>query len=128
MKIRGIHSEPFGGQAGGRQIQLEKNGFTIIRIHGNPLKKDVIEMAVESLKNSHHPAIYPVNLVVEFLKLLTSENDVVLDPFMGSGSTAVACKLLKRSYIGFDLNEDYCITARQRLEDMTLPSPQLFYK
>jgi site-specific DNA-methyltransferase (adenine-specific) len=126
MKIQGIHSEPFGGQAGGRQIQLEKNGFTIIRIHGNPLKKDVIEMAVESLKNSQHPAIYPVNLVVEFLKLLTNEDDVVLDPFMGSGSTAVACKLLKRNYIGFDLNEDYCITARKRLEDITLPSPQLF--
>jgi site-specific DNA-methyltransferase (adenine-specific) len=123
MKIRGIHSEPFGGQAGGRQIQLTKNGFTIIRIHGNPLKKDVIEMPVESVKGNTHPAMYPVKLVVEFLNLLTRENDVVLDPFMGSGSTAVACKLTGRHYIGFDLNPDYCRFAEERLQNTVhLPS------
>ncbi|MFH1421369.1 MAG: site-specific DNA-methyltransferase, partial [Planctomycetota bacterium] len=55
MKIRGIHSEPFGGQNGGRKIQLDKNGFTIIRIYGNPLKKDAIITPVESLKNCPHP-------------------------------------------------------------------------
>ena len=120
MKIRGIHSEPFGGQAGGRQIQLTKNGFTIIRIHGNPLKKDVIEMPVESVKGSNHPAMYPVKLVGEFVKLLTQENDIVLDPFMGSGSTAVACKLHNRQYIGFELNPDYCQFAHQRLEAVSI--------
>lgn len=117
MKIRGIHSEPFGGQAGGRQIQLNNNGFTIIRIHGNPLKKDVIEMPVESLKGRNHPAMYPVNLVIEFLRLLTREGDIVLDPFMGSGSTAVACKLTGRHYIGYELNPDYCREAAQRIHD-----------
>ncbi len=117
LKIRGIHSEPFGGQAGGRQIQLEKNGFTVIRLHGNPLKRDVIEMAVESLKGRNHPAMYPVDLVVEFLKLLTREGDVVLDPFMGSGSTAVACQRMNRHYIGFELNADYCVFAEARLAE-----------
>jgi site-specific DNA-methyltransferase (adenine-specific) len=124
MKIRGLHSEPFGGQAGGRQIQLEKQGFTIIRIYGNPMKKDVIEMAVESLKNSNHPAIYPVKLVMEFLHLLTTPEAIVLDPFMGSGSTAVACKLLKSNYIGFDLNPEYCKTAEERLKSI-LPHTSL---
>jgi site-specific DNA-methyltransferase (adenine-specific) len=122
MKIRGIHSEPFGGQAGGRQIQLTKNGFTIIRIYGNPLKRDVIEMPVESVKGSNHPAMYPVNLVSEFLQLLTRENDIVLDPFMGSGSTAIACKQTGRYYIGFDLNPDYCRFAEERL---TIPLPYI---
>lgn len=125
MKIRGLHSEPFGGQAGGRQIQLENNGFTIIRIHGNPLKKDVIEAAVESLKQSNHPAIYPVRLVSEFLHLLTRPEDIVLDPFMGSGTTAVACKLLNRHYIGFELNDAYCRTAIERIENQQLPTPLL---
>jgi site-specific DNA-methyltransferase (adenine-specific) len=118
MKIRGIHAEPFGGQAGGRQIQLEKNGFTIIRIHGNPMKRDVIEMPVESLKGSGHPAIYPVQLVKEFLMLLTRPGDVVLDPFMGSGSTAVACKLHGRDYIGFDLNPNYVTFAVERVQNI----------
>lgn len=126
MKIRGIHSEPFGGQAGGRQIQLEKYGFTIIRIHGNPIKRDWVEMAVESVKSSGHPAMYPAKLVVEFLHLLTRPGDVVLDPFMGAGSTALACKLVDRRYIGFDLNPDYCRFAQERLAEADSLQPMLF--
>jgi site-specific DNA-methyltransferase (adenine-specific) len=115
MKIRGIHSEPFGGQDGGRKIQLDKNGFTIIRIYGNPLKKDVITTPVESLKNCPHPAIYPVKIVDEFVKLLTQKGDVVLDPFVGSGSTAVSAFQNERVYIGFDISEEYCLYAQKRL-------------
>ena len=118
MKIRGIHSEPFGGQEGGRKIQLDKNGFTIIRIYGNPLKKDVIAMPVESLKNCPHPAIYPVKIVEEFTKLLTQKGDVVLDPFVGSGSTAVAAFQNDRTYIGFDISEEYCLYAQKRLSSV----------
>jgi site-specific DNA-methyltransferase (adenine-specific) len=126
MKIRGIHAEPFGGQAGGRQIQLEKNGFTIIRILGNPIKRDVIQMPVESLKNSNHPAIYPAKLVMELVHLLTREGDIVLDPFMGAGSTGVACKLTQRHYIGIDLNPDYCTFAQERIDNTPLSDPRLF--
>lgn len=118
MKIRGIHSEPFGGQEGGRKIQLDKNGFTIIRIYGNPLKKDVIMTPVESLKNCPHPAIYPVKIVEEFIKLLTQKGDIVLDPFVGSGSTAVAAFQNERVYIGFDISEEYCNYARKRLSSV----------
>lgn len=116
MKIRGIHSEPFGGQEGGRKIQLDKNGFTVIRIYGNPLKKDVITTPVESLKNCPHPAIYPVKIVEEFVKLLTQKGDVVLDPFVGSGSTAVAAFQNERVYIGFDISEEYCQYAKKRIQ------------
>ncbi len=115
MKIKGIHSEPFGGQEGGRKIQLDKNGFTIIRIYGNPLKRDVINAPVESLKSCPHPAIYPVKIIEEFLKLLTEEGDVVMDPFIGSGSTAVAASLNERVYIGFDISMEYCSYAQKRL-------------
>jgi len=118
MKIRGIHSEPFGGQEGGRKIQLDKNGFTIIRIYGNPLKRDVITTPVESLKNCPHPAIYPVKIVEEFIKLLTQKGDVVLDPFVGSGSTAVAAFQNERVYIGFDISEEYCLYAQKRLSSV----------
>ncbi len=43
VKIKGIHAEPYGGQNGGRKIHLERDGFTIIKIHGNSIKRDVIE-------------------------------------------------------------------------------------
>jgi len=116
MKIKGIHAEPFGGQEGGRKIQLEKQGFTIIKIKGNVLKKDVIECPVETLKGVKHPAIYPEFIIRQFLLLLTKENDVVLDPFMGSGTTAVACIKLSRNYIGFEINKRYCEYAEERIK------------
>lgn len=117
MKIRGIHAAAFGGQDGGRKMQIERNGFTIIKLHGNPLKKDVINTPVESLKDCVHPAIYPVQIVEEFLNLLTKPNDIVLDPFIGSGSTAVAAIRKQRNFIGFEINPDYCELARKRVRE-----------
>ena len=115
MKIRGIHSEAFGGQEGGRKTQMDKQGFTIIRLLGQKMKRDVIETPVETVKGCKHPAIYPVEIVEEFLHLLTYDDALVLDPFMGSGSTAVACKRHNRRFIGFDVNPEYCDYARERI-------------
>jgi len=122
MKIRGIHAPAFGGQEGGRKIQLEKQGFTIIRIHGNAVKRDVIEYHVETLKGCPHPAVYPEFIVQELIKLLTRPNDIVLDPFAGSGTTCVAAKKLGRHYIGIDINPEYCKYAEGRVRDV---SPEL---
>ena len=126
MKIRGIHAEPFGGQIGGRTLQLKNKGFTIIRMHGNRLKRDVIETSVAAIKGNKHPAIYPVEVVEEFLHLLTPTGAFVLDPFMGSGSTAVACKKLGRHYIGYDINAEYCEDARRRVSETPDASLRLF--
>ena len=126
MKIRGIHAEPFGGQMGGRTLQLKNKGFTIIRMHGNKLKRDVIETSVAAVKGNKHPAIYPVEVVEEFLHLLTPPGSLVLDPFIGSGSTAVACKKLGRYYIGYDINTEYCEYARQRVSDTQSEDLRLF--
>ncbi|GIX06425.1 MAG: methyltransferase [Candidatus Poribacteria bacterium] len=118
MKIRGIHAEPFGGQSGGRQYHLERNGFTIIRIHGRPIKRDVIETPVETLPGTGHPAVYPVRVVEEFLRLLTRPGDLVLDPFVGSGTTAVACRRTGRHFIGIDLSSEFLEIARRRLQEV----------
>ncbi len=127
MKIRGIHAEAFGGQEGGRKIQIKKKGFTLIRLRGNKLKRDVLEHSVESIKGIKHPAIYPVKIVEEFLYLLTRPGDVVLDPFIGSGSTAVACKQLGRHFIGYDINPEYCKYAQNRVETMTNEDTSLLF-
>ena len=52
-----------------------------------------------------------------FINLLSNENDTILDPFMGSGTTGVACKKLKRNFIGYDLNKEYCEIALKRLNN-----------
>jgi len=118
MKIHGIHAPAFGGQEGGRKTQMEKNGFTIIRILGNSIKRDVIECPVETIKGGKHPAIYPEFIIQELILLLTRPNDIVLDPFVGSGTTAVAAERLGRNFIGIDINPEYCEYSRQRLLEL----------
>jgi len=63
----------------------------------------------------NHPTPKPKTFIKELLMMFSEENDVVLDPFIGSGSTAVACKQLKRNYIGFEINPEYCKLAVNRL-------------
>ena len=62
-----------------------------------------------------HVAVYPVELVKYFIKGATKEGDVVLDPFMGTGTTGVAAKSLGRNWIGFDLQEEYINIAKLRI-------------
>ena len=62
-----------------------------------------------------HPTIKPIELVKRHIAHATQENDIVLDPFMGSGTTAVACKELNRRFIGYEINEEYHKIATDRL-------------
>ena len=125
MKIRGIHKLAYGGQAGGRNNQINNNGFTIIKITGNKLKKDIIESPVENTKDINHTAVYPLYIIQELIKLLTDEGDIVLDPFNGSGTTCVAAKILHRSYIGIEINPEYVKLAEKRLSE-TIIKQELF--
>jgi site-specific DNA-methyltransferase (adenine-specific) len=76
---------------------------------------DVWELAPESATRVGHPAPFPVELPQRFIELYTYEGDVVLDPFMGSGSTAVAAVRTARRYLGYDTDAAYVEAARRRL-------------
>jgi DNA modification methylase len=125
MKIRGIHKEAYGGMEGGRNNQIRFNGFTIIKILGNRLKKDLIESPVEMTKDNRHPAVYPLYIVQELIKLLSKEGDIILDPFCGSGTTCLAAKNLKRRYLGIEINPDYVALSEERLSKTVL-SQEIF--
>ncbi len=81
------------------------------------LTLDVWQMPTESAKRVGHPAPFPVELPEQLIRLYTYEHDLVLDPFLGSGSTAVAAARLGRRYIGYDLDPKYVAIARQRVAD-----------
>ena len=66
-----------------------------------------------------HPAIFPEALAQDHILSWSNEGDTVLDPFMGSGTTAKMAKLNNRNYIGFELSEEYCKIAEQRIENAT---------
>ena len=82
---------------------------------------NVLHMATE-VGNKGHSATFPVGLPDWFIRLFTKEGDIVLDPFMGSGTTGVASKQLGRIYVGIDKEAEYCAKAVQRIADTTWKS------
>lgn len=76
---------------------------------------NVLHLATEC-GNKSHSAAYPVGLPGWFIKLFTQAGDVVLDPFMGSGTTAVACMELDRKYIGVEIDPQYIQIAAERIK------------
>lgn len=65
-----------------------------------------------------HPAAFPDKIPFDFIRVFTREGDVVLDPMVGSGSTAIAAHLLGRRYVGIDISREYCRLARERIAGM----------
>jgi len=76
---------------------------------------DTWQMPPESARRVGHPAPFPVELPRRLIELFTYRDDVVLDPFMGAGSTAVAALLSQRRFVGFDAEADYLDLAEQRV-------------
>ena len=76
---------------------------------------DVWEIPSERATRVGHPAPFPVTLPARLIELYTYRNDLVLDPFIGSGTTAVAAMQTGRHYVGFDTEADYINLARQRI-------------
>jgi site-specific DNA-methyltransferase (adenine-specific) len=96
----------------GKQSDLTKDEFL-------RLSKNLWTMAPENRKL--HPAPFPLELPLRVIKFYCFPEDVVLDPFVGSGTTLLACKLLNRKGIGVDYNPDYLKIAKERIAQQTLP-------
>ena len=77
-------------------------------------------------KERIHPTQKPLELIIKLIELTTKKGSIVLDPFMGSGTTAVACKTLRRHYIGFEISEKYCELARKRIDRVQMPIETFF--
>ena len=67
-------------------------------------------------KGSFHPASFPEQLAKDHIISWSNENDLVLDPFMGSGTTGKMCKLLNRNFIGIEISKEYLELAKERIE------------
>ncbi|MCD4826989.1 MAG: site-specific DNA-methyltransferase [Acholeplasmataceae bacterium] len=91
---------------------------------GNPLGKNPSDVwSIPNVKANHiekteHPCQFPVVVPQRLIKALTYPGDVVLDPFNGSGSTAVAALLEHRKYIGAEINKKYCDITKSRIQDV----------
>lgn len=83
------------------------------------LTKSVWDFPTESAKKIGHPAPFPVELPRRLIELYTFEGEVVLDPFMGSGQTAIAAMQTNRRYVGYEIDENYIDLAHRRIEAET---------
>ena len=75
----------------------------------------VWEIAPESAKRIGHPAPFPLELAARVIRLYSYVGDVVLDPFAGSGTTCIAAVNSQRHYVGFEITQEYCALAEQRI-------------
>jgi site-specific DNA-methyltransferase (adenine-specific) len=79
---------------------------------------NVWSVNVQSTTNGH-PAVFPLDLAKDHIITWSNEGDTVLDCFMGSGTTAVACVKNNRNYIGFEISKEYCEIAESRIKEAT---------
>jgi len=68
-------------------------------------------------KKYSHPTTKPLGLMKDLIYFYSNENDLILDPFLGSGTTAIACEKLNRRWIGIEISKEYCEIAKQRIEE-----------
>lgn len=76
--------------------------------------QDFFEFTIRGIQ-PEHPSPKPFEFILKILHRFTQEDDLILDPFLGSGTTAEACKLLHRNFIGIEINPEYCKIAEERL-------------
>ena len=88
---------------------------TISKEHFMEWTKSVWTMSPESAKKVGHPAPFPVELPYRLIQLYTFKGDIVLDPFMGSGTTAIAALQAARKYVGYENDEEYVKLAEERI-------------
>jgi hypothetical protein len=94
-----------------------RQGYYVCELTGYP--KSVLEFGPDPIKL--HPTQKPIELMRYMVRTYSNPGDLVLDPFMGSGTTAIACVLEHRNFIGFELDTHYWEVANKRLRDLTGP-------
>ncbi len=101
-----------------RRSRGEGQESTIARDDFMAWTKSVWTMTPESARRVGHPAPFPVELPRRLIELYTFTGDVVLDPFMGSGTTAVAARQTGRGFVGYEIDPGYVELATRRVEEL----------
>ena len=97
---------------GGESGRTEKH----FKINEEKVDSNIWKFAIAQNKTKH-PAVFPYELPYRHIRSWTNDGDLVLDPFIGSGTTALAAIDLGRKYLGFEMNEEYFNISKERIEE-----------
>jgi site-specific DNA-methyltransferase (adenine-specific) len=95
---------------------VKGKGWAFNRQRGT-YENGIFESPIVNHKQRKHPTQKPLSVIEEMIKIHTNENDVVLDCFLGSGTTAVACTNTNRNFIGIEKEWEYCEIANERIKN-----------
>lgn len=101
------------------RAKTENKENTITKEEFMEYTKSVWAFPAQRASAVNHPAPFPIELPERLIKLYTFSGDVILDPFMGSGTTAIAAIKNGRYYVGYDIDETYCKNAEKRIKKFT---------
>jgi site-specific DNA-methyltransferase (adenine-specific) len=107
--------QPYKNPNDKRVKKLIENGSEGTRLYD--WFSDIQMVKNVSKEKGIHPCPVPVQLIERIIKLSTNEGDLIVDPFMGSGTTAIACMNTNRRFIGFEINKDYFEEANKRIDE-----------
>ena len=80
--------------------------------------KSIWNISAVSAKKVGHPAPFPIELPRRLIEFYSYKNDVILDPFIGSGTTALAAIRLNRHYVGYEISQEYVDLARKKIKEV----------
>ncbi|RAX54499.1 SAM-dependent methyltransferase [Helicobacter sp. 16-1353] len=100
----------FGRERGDKNDSISKENFM-------EWSKSIWRFPAVSAKKVGHPAPFPLELPKRLIEFYSFENDIILDPFMGSGTSAIAASELKRNFVGYEINKDYINLANKRINE-----------
>jgi len=95
---------------------LYHNGVKTINNNERNMSADVMNYSFPVKERFNHPTIKPLAMIKSLISKYSNPNDIVLDPFLGSGTTTIACKQLNRHSIGIEKNPEYCKIAQKRVD------------
>jgi site-specific DNA-methyltransferase (adenine-specific) len=124
LKVKSKHGGKVMTGSGSRRTDGRTNKTVTRKINESKCRGTVWDYLMAGDKDPlkrKHPAPFPDKIPYDFIQCFCPPNGIVLDPFMGSGTTAVAAKTLKRNYIGFEICPEYCKLAEKRIRQTTPP-------
>ncbi len=119
LKIPSKHGGKIMSGSGNRRTDGTTTPIVRREINAMKCRGTVWDYLMAGDKNAlkrKHPAVFPDKIPFDFIQCFCPEDGVVLDPFVGCGSTAVMAKVLNRNYIGIDISREYCDLAKERIE------------